>query len=122
MFPLPALADLAGRRQLGGDREVALAALVCAHLVVGVLPDRALPVEACTRRVAGARAWLATIALPAAARTACARVIDATGHGDVPALRQMLRNLLDAVGASLDAPSRRELERLLAALVVKPSA
>ncbi len=121
MFPLPALAALAGRRQLGGDREVALAALVCAHLVVGVLPDRALPSDACTRRVAGARAWLATIALPASTRSVCARVIDATGHGDVGALRQVLRNLLDAVGPSLDPPSRRELERLLAALVVKPA-
>jgi len=120
MFPLPALADLAGRRQLGGDREVVLAALMCAHLVVGALPDRGLPVEASTRRITGARAWLATIALPAGVRTACARVIDATGHGDATAVRQSLRNLLDAVGPTLDAPSRRELERLLAALA-KPA-
>jgi hypothetical protein len=122
MFPFPALADLAGRRQMGGEREVALAALLCAHLVAGALPDHALPVDGCARRSTAARAWLATLALPASVRAACTRVIDATGHGDPPALRQTLRSLLEAVGASLDAPSRRELERLVAALAVKPAA
>jgi hypothetical protein len=122
MFPFPALVDLAGRRQLGGEREVALAALVCAHLVAGALPDCALPPDSRARRVSGARAWLATIALPASTRAVCGRVIDATGHGDLAALRQTLRNLLDALGPSLDAPSRRELERLVAALLVKPAA
>lgn len=112
MFRFPALAALAGRRPLGGDREIALAVLVCAHLVAGTLPEHALPVIARAQRSAGARAWLGAIALPAASRASVARVIDACGRDDLGVVQQTLRALLDGIGRSLDSASRRELERL----------
>lgn len=117
MFRFPALAALAGRRPLGGEREVVLAALVCAHLVVGVLPEHALPTDTRARRTTAARAWLATMALPAAARAPVARVIDACGRDDPSAVQQTLRALIDGIGRSLDAAARRELERLGTQLV-----
>jgi len=120
VFRFPALAALAGRRPLGGEREVALAALVCAHLVVGALPGCVLTGDARGRRVAGARAWLAAMALPATARALFARFIDALGHGDPATVRTALRAVVDAVGRSLDAPSKRELERL-ASLLAAPA-
>jgi hypothetical protein len=112
VFRFPALAALAGRRPLGGEREIALAALVCAHLVVGTLPESALPAEARARRTTAARAWLSAIALPAGARAPVARVIEACGRDDPAAVQQTLRALLDGIGRSLDGASRRELERL----------
>jgi hypothetical protein len=120
VFRFPALAALAGGRPLGGEREVALAAFMCAHLVVGTLPDSALPAEMRARRAAGARAWLAAIALPAAARAPFARLIDAAGQQDPAVTRQALRGVLDAVGRSLDVASKRELERLGALLADAP--
>jgi hypothetical protein len=111
VFRFPALAALAGRRPLGGEREVALAAFICAHLVVGTLSDTALPAEMRARRAAGARAWLAAIALPGPARTPFARLIDASGQEDPAATRQALRSSLQegacraAAGRSFD-PSR----------------
>lgn len=112
VFRFPALAALAGRRPLGSEREIVLAALVCAHLAVGALPECAVPIEACERRAAGARAWLAAIALPASARAAVARVIDAAARADAAALRQTLDAFTETVSRALDPPSRRELEQL----------
>jgi len=116
VFRFPALAALAGRRPLGGERELALATFICAHLVVGVLPDSAFPADLRLKRAAAARAWLGAIALPATARTPFARLIDTTAHADLAAVRQALRAVLDAIGRSLDAPAKRELEHLGAAL------
>ena len=121
MFRFPALAALAGRRPLGGEREVALAAFVCAHLVAGITPECALSVEARARRAAGARAWLAAMALPASARAPFARLIDASGHTDLAAVRSALRTVVDTVGRALDAPSKRELERLGTTLAAAPN-
>jgi hypothetical protein len=121
VFRFPALAALAGRRPLGGEREIALAALVCAHLVVGVLPEHALPADARARRATAARAWLGAMALPAAARASVVRVIDACGRDDAATVQQTLRALVDAIGRSLDPPGRRELERLAALLATVAS-
>ena len=120
MFPLPTLAALAGRRPLGGEREVVLAALVCAHLAAGLPRGTAVPGDACARRAAGARAWLAAMAVPAPVRTACVRLIDATAHGDPAALRTALRGVIEALGRSLDPSAKRELERL--ASIAAPTA
>lgn len=116
MFRFPALAALAGRRPLGGEREIALAALVCAHLVVGTLPEHALPVDVRARRASAARAWLSAMAVPAPARASVARVIDACGRDDLSAVQQTLRALVEGIARSLDTAARRELERLGALL------
>lgn len=121
VFRFPALAALAGRRPLGGEREIALGALLCAHLAAGALPTCAFPIDVRERRAAGARTWLGALALPAAVRASVARVIESSARSDPGALQQSLRSLADIAGRALDAPARGELEAL-AALLGPPDA
>jgi hypothetical protein len=116
VFRFRALAALAGRRPLGGDREVAVAAFVAARLVVGAAMPDPLPAEVRASRVAGARAWLAAVAVPTATRGPLVRVIEATGRDDSAALGAALHVFIDAAGRWLDASSRRELDSLAHAL------
>lgn len=120
VFRFPALAALTGRRPLGGERELALATFVCAHLAAGALPGESFSADTRVRRAAGARAWLAAIALPAPARASFLRLIETSGHDDLAATRQALRGVVDAASRVLDAPAKRELERL-ASLLVAPT-
>ncbi len=113
MFRFRALAGLAGRRPLGGDREVAVAAFVAARLASAALLAVPLPPEARTARAAGARAWLAAVAVPAPARGPLARVIDASGRDDRAALGAAVRALIDAASRCLDGAARRELDALV---------
>jgi hypothetical protein len=112
VFRFRALAGLAGRRQLGGDREVAVAAFVAARLAAAALLPAPLAADARTARVAGARAWLAAVAVPAPARAPLVRVIDASGRDDSAALAAAVRALTDAVSRCLDGAARRELDTL----------
>ena len=112
MFRFRALSALAGRRPLGGDREVAVAAFVAARLVVGASMADPLPAEVRGARAAGARAWLAAVAVPALTRGPLVRVIEATGRDDRRALGAAVRALIDAAGRCLDALARRELDTL----------
>jgi len=112
MFRFRALAALAGRRPLGGDREVAVAAFVAARLVAGVVAPDPLPLEVRATRAAGARAWLAAVAVPTPTRAPLVRIIDATGRDDGASLGTALRALIDAASRSFDAGARRELETL----------
>jgi hypothetical protein len=109
------LAALAGRGQIGGDREVALAAFATARLVNGVLPPNALPAPARAARATAARQWLSALALPAALKTPFARLADATA-ANTSDVRAAMRVMIDAAGPMLDAPSRAELERLFSDL------
>lgn len=111
VFRFRALASLAGRSALGGPREVTLATYLIARLVDDCLPEKALPAAAREERAAGARAWLANIALPAAVRAALSRLATATG-GDPGTIGAALTSAISAVDAYLDAPSRSELARL----------
>jgi hypothetical protein len=106
------LAALAGRGQIGGDREVALAAFTTARLVNGLLPPNALPAPARAARAAAARQWLSALALPAVLRAPFARLTDATASGDLAVVETALRTAIDAASQALDAASRAELERL----------
>jgi hypothetical protein len=112
-FRFPALAAQAGRGQLGGDREIALAAFVTARLVVGVLPPNPLSAPARTSRAAAGRQWLASLALPSATRTAFTRAIEATATADRTTLSTALRAAIDAAAPALDASSKTELESIL---------
>jgi hypothetical protein len=112
-FRFPALAALAGRGQLGGDREVALAAFVTARLVVGVLPPNALSAPARATRAAAGRQWLAALALPAVMRGPFSRLVDATAGTDRAALTAALRAAIDAAAPALDGAARSELEAVL---------
>ena len=111
VFRFRALASLAGRSALGGPREVTLATYLVVRLVDDCLPSKALPLAAREERAAAARAWLASVALPAAMRAALSRLAAATG-GDPSTIGGPLTSVISAVDAYLDAPSRSELVRL----------
>ncbi len=110
-FPFPALASLAGRLPLGGGREVALAALMTARLAQGVTTVDALnPAERVTR-VAAAKVWLASLALPATTRVPFARCVEST-TGTSLQVAGAIRSLVAAAGTHLDGASVQELEKL----------
>ncbi len=118
-FPCRALAALAGRAALGGEREVALACWLGARLVLAFLPPETLALPQREARAAAARGWLATLALPAATRVPLSRLVDASG-GDSPAgAAAAIRRVLGAASAQLDAASRAELERIADALELR---
>ena len=116
-FPIPHLAGLAGRAPIGGAREVALACFVAARLAAecGDRPAE-LPDPARAARVAGAKGWLSTLALPGELRLPLIRCMESTAVGPARLVAQEL-SALAAVGAGyLDGGSRAELETLAAAL------
>lgn len=116
VFLFPALAELAGRAPLGGAREVALACFVAARLAAGFLPPHPLDPPVRASRAAGARPWLATLALPATLRVPFARLVDATGQADPAAALAALERVQGGAGEHLDQASHAELEQLARAL------
>lgn len=113
-FPFRHLVGLAGRAPIGGAREVALACFVAARLVA----DRRQEDEPAARaaRIAGAKAWLGALALPAPVKTSVARCADVTAEGAGEAISKELVALSAAAASYLDAGSRGELESLAASL------
>jgi len=111
VFPLPAVAGLAGRLPLGGGREVALATLLCGRLAHGVMAGTALPPLERAGRASAARSWLASLALPAPLRQAFLRLVEASTGTPLQAAGA-LRALTAAVGGTLDTASVQELEQL----------
>jgi len=116
-FPCRALAARAGRASLGGEREVAMAALMVARLAGDALGPRALEVALREERAAAAKAWLASIAVPARARPALGRALDATAR-DAAAIATALEELAKVAGAWLDDLSVTELRAITAAPLV----
>jgi hypothetical protein len=113
-FPWRALAALAGRQPIGGEREIALGCLMAARLASGAYGAGALPPAVRAERAAGARVWLASLTVPPAIRAALTRVTDASARTPTPApeLAGAIRALVASAASQLDAPSRAELERL----------
>ena len=116
-FRFRALAALIGRSPLGGEREVALATLLAARLVVGALPPLPLPQGVRITRANGARAWFAALALPTQFRQSLARLLDATTSVDRDGLEGALRALIEASSPPLDAAAIGELREVLRVLV-----
>jgi hypothetical protein len=114
-FRFAALAALAGRAPIGGQREVALATYVTARLVHDVAVDRGLTQAARIERATHAKQWLSTLALPAALRPAFASSVDASA-GDREAAAVALRTVIAAASGFLDSAARDELAQLVAAL------
>jgi hypothetical protein len=114
-FRFPALASLAGRAPIGGQREVVLAAYVVARLAHDTLAERGLSTETRTDRAAHAKTWLATLALPAPARAALQRSIDASA-ADPRVAADAINGVIKAVDAFLDSASRLELAQLVTVL------
>jgi hypothetical protein len=119
-FRFRALAALAGRAALGGEREVALATLLAARLVVGALPPQPLPQAVRATRANGARAWLASLALPAVLRQTFARLVDATTEVDREMLEPALRAVIDLTSSQLDAGALAELQEVLRLVTTPP--
>jgi len=115
-FRFRALAALVGRSPLGGEREVALAALLAARLVVGALPPLPLPQTVRITRANGARTWYASLALPAALRQSLARLVDATTSVDGDGLEAALRAVIDLSTPALDAGAIAELRDIMRAV------
>ena len=115
-FRFRALASLAGRAPLGGEREMALAALMAARLADAGLLAVPLSAPARASRAAGARVWCSTLTLPAAARMPLARVVDASETAARATLADALAAFAAVAGSVIDAPSRAELADLVTAL------
>jgi len=114
-FRFPALAQLAGRTPLGGQREVAIATYVAARLAHDALPERSLTDAVRTERVAGAKTWLANLALPAPVRPALVRLVEATAVG-MGQTADALRGVIAVTAHLLDSKAKLELDQLVAAL------
>jgi hypothetical protein len=114
-FRFPALASLAGRAPLGGQREVVMATYVVARLAHDTLAARGISVETRTNRVAHARTWLASLALPAPARAALQRAIEASA-AQPPVAGDAMGRVLKVIDAFLDPASRLELTQLVTSL------
>jgi len=115
-FPLTGLAALAGRAQLGGPREAAIAVFLVARLLLGVLPPFGLPTAIRAKRSAGAKVWLASLALPAPVRAALARAAEASGGDDLSAMRATLDKVIEVTARQLDEAAKWELASLSRAL------
>ena len=113
VFRFRALAALAGRAALGGERETALAVLLAARLAVTLLPPDTLAPEARAERANAARTWLSSLALPAGVRPALTRVIDASAGDSTAAVGAALEKAADSVAKLLDAASNAELAALV---------
>ena len=114
-FRFAALAALAGRAPLGGQREVALATYLSARLAHDVLPERALSQPGRAERAGNAKSWLSTLSLPAPVRPALANLVDASA-GERAAVAPALRTVMTVTANFLDSAARLELEQLATAL------
>jgi hypothetical protein len=113
-FPFRALAARVGHAPLGGEREVALAVLMVARLSWNALGEHSLSALQRAERATAARAWLASLAVPARARPALVRALDATAR-DAEAIASALGDLVNVVAQWLDEPSMAELRAVIAA-------
>jgi hypothetical protein len=110
-FRFPALASLAGRAPLGGDREVALATYLAARLAHDALADRGISQPVRAERASNAKTWLSTLALPASIRSPLLHLIEASG-ADASGVAAALRDTISAASSRLDPAARSELDRL----------
>jgi hypothetical protein len=120
VFPFRALAALAGRLPLGGERELALAAFMAARLASGSLPPHPLSAAARQHRATAARVWFSTLALLPAARTPIARLVEATEREDPRTTAAALTDVVAIAAPILDRGARTELAELVAALEAIP--
>lgn len=114
-LPFRALASLAARSPMGGEREIVLGCFMAARLVSLVADPPggdAVPVETRGERAAAARTWLAGLAMPATLRTLFARVVDASATDDRAEIARRLVALTQSVERFLDEPAKAELDML----------
>ena len=120
-FRFPALASLAGRAPLGGQREVVLATYLAARLAQDALASRSVARETRVERAVHARTWLANIALPANVRPALSRLVDLSG-GPPSEVGDGVRTVIAATAPFLDKNAQAELDQLANTLDSDPPA
>ncbi len=82
-----------------------------ARLALGVMTGDALHPGERVTRVAAAKVWLASLALPATTRVPFARCVEST-TGTSLQVAGAIRSLVAAAGTHLDGASVQELEKL----------
>jgi hypothetical protein len=97
---------------IGGEREVALAVLVAARFASTNIGSAALPKAQREARAAASRVWFSTLALPAKARLAAQRVVEASAHDDPAALAASLEEMIEVAAPVLDRAANAELRGL----------
>jgi hypothetical protein len=111
-FPFRSLVQRAARLSLGGEREIALAALTAARFARSCVGSFQLAGSLRQARAAASRVWFSTLALPARARLAALRVVDASAGDDPQSLVAALDELIDVAGPVLDRAANSELRTL----------
>lgn len=114
VFPMRSLAQCAARAGLGGPRETLLGVIQAARLVDGMAGRHPLPDALRRTRAGAARSWLAALAMPAAARQAIGRTIDASAGDNLAALAEAWDAVVQVAMPLLDLSARNELRRISA--------
>ncbi|MGH7618759.1 MAG: hypothetical protein ACREPM_16180 [Gemmatimonadaceae bacterium] len=114
-FRFAALAALAGRAALGGQREVALATYMAARLAHDLLPDQELDPAIRGDRAVAARNWLSTVALAPPVKSALMRLVEASNVSRAAAAAA-LRGVIAVTVPQLDKAARLELDLLAESL------
>lgn len=98
---------------MGGPREIAVACLVCAHLVrESCFRGSILSPDQRRSRAQGAKQWLAAAAVPGSVRSALVKLAEATTDAPGGPLAQALESVIAVTANQLDQGSRLELARL----------
>ncbi len=105
---LPALADSAQSATLGSDREMALAAVITARLILAALPPTLLPQPERAMRADRARSWMSALTMPQPARMALLRSVDASVTSGIEAAAS-LRELMHVLTGHLTPAALQEL-------------
>jgi hypothetical protein len=93
-----------------------IACFVGARLVRDAVGSDAIPPSLRATRASGARAWLATLAVPVAQRGPIARLLDSSALDDPASMRAALAVVMAVTAIYLDPGARLELEHLAQAL------
>ena len=116
-FPFPALAALAGRAPLGGQRETALACFVVGRLVAAASAPGATSSEHGRERLQGVKHWLGSAALAAPLKQALTKAAECAAEDDRNGVKTALESVMTVTANQLDQTARLELARLAQAVV-----
>ena len=95
-----------------------MACFLAARLVRDAVGPDAIPPSLRETRAAGARTWLASIAVPVAVRSPAAKALDCSALDDTSSMRAALADVIAVTAIYLDSAANLELEKLAQALVV----
>jgi hypothetical protein len=116
-FPFPALARLAGRAPLGGQREIVLACFLVARAVVDAAsPDDVLSVEQRDARAKEVADWLTASTIPVPVKGALATLLEVARNDVGGSLVAALDSVMTVTANHLDPAARLELGRLAQAV------